>query len=149
MTNAEIDETDVETSDRHLTVERTFDASPGRVFSAFTDPDELEEWYAPGPMTTEVHEFDARPQGTFSISMRGGEAPHDVEGTFVEVVENERLVHTWRGPAGGETRVTVAFEAVDDGTRVVLTHEEFESREAVQRHLEGWVGIYEKLANYL
>jgi uncharacterized protein YndB with AHSA1/START domain len=81
--------------------------------------------------------------------MQGGEAPHDVEGTFIEVVENERLVHTWQGPSGGETEVTVTFEAVDGGTRVVLTHTEFESQEAVENHTEGWVGIFEKLDAHL
>lgn len=149
MTENAMDNTDVETSDNHLTVERTFDAPRGRVYQAFTDPDELEAWYAPGPMTTEVHEFDLEADGAFSISMRGGEGPHDVEGTFLEVVENERLKHTWRGPSGAETVVTVTFEDADPGTRIVLTHEEFDSAEAVRTHLEGWVGIYEKLADYL
>lgn len=149
MTINSTDDTTVETGDRHLTVRRTFDAPLKRVFAAFTDPDELEQWYAPGPMTTEVHAFEARPEGSFSISMHGGEGPHDVEGTFIEVDENERLVHTWQGPAGGETKVTITFEEVDDGTHVELTHEEFDSADAVQSHVEGWVGIYAKLADYL
>ena len=149
MTEISTEETAVETSEKQLTVQRAFDAPIDRVFTAFTDPEELERWYAPGPMTTEVHEFDPRPQGTFSISMHGGEGPHDVEGTFLEVVENERIVHTWQGPSGGETKVTITFEPVDAGTLVELTHEEFDSAEAVQSHVEGWVGIYDKLADHL
>lgn len=148
MTENSTDDTTVETGDRHLTVQRTFDAPLSRVFSAFTDPEELEQWYAPGPMTTEVHEFEAESEGAFSISMLGGEGPMDVEGKFIEVFENERLVHTWRDPSG-QSKVTVTFEEVEDGTSVKLTHEEFDSEEAVQSHVEGWVGIYEKLADYL
>lgn len=149
MTEHESRQSNVQTDDRLLTVSRVFDAPVERVFRAFTDPDELEEWYAPGEMGIEVHAFSPEPDGSFSISMTGGDAPHDVEGTFVEVVENERLVHTWQGPSGPRTRVTITFDAVEDGTEVVLTHEEFESRDAVESHAEGWSSIFERLAGHL
>lgn len=149
MTENDSDDTTTETSDRQLTVERTFDTPPERVFSAFTDPDKFEEWYGPGSTTVAVDEFDHRPEGAYSITMEGGGHSQTVEGRFVEVVEYERIVRTAQMPTGGETAVTVTFEEVDGGTRVVLTHEEFESEDGVQGAAQAWGGSFEQLASLL
>lgn len=89
------DDTDTETTETSLTVRRTFDVPPARLYRAFTDPDELAVWYAPGDMTVEVHALEPHVGGSLSISMHGDEGRHDAEGTFTDGVENERLVHTW------------------------------------------------------
>lgn len=146
MTAPDANDTVTETSDRRLTVERTFEAPPSRVYSAFTDPDEFGEWYGPGSMTVEVNEFDVRPDGSYSITMEGNDRSYDVEGRFLEVVENERLVRTAEAPPGGETVVTVTFAEVDGGTKVVLTHEEFESEQGVEGAAQAWAGSFETLA---
>lgn len=39
---------DVDPGDEQLTVRRTFDAPHERLFRAFTEPDELEQWFPPG-----------------------------------------------------------------------------------------------------
>jgi uncharacterized protein YndB with AHSA1/START domain len=141
--------TDVESGETSLTVRRTFDASRERLYRAFTDPDELAQWYAPGDMTAEVDALEPEVDGRLAVSMLGDEEPHEVEGTFTEVVENERLVHTWRwtgDDAGAESRVTVEFRDVEGGTEVTLTHEALPGPESVERHAEGWSGILENLS---
>ena len=143
---------DVETTADSLTIRRTYDATPARVYRAFTDPEELAAWYAPGEMTAEVHALDPRPDGSFAVEMRAGDEVHAVEGRFLEVVENERLVHTWtwqQGPFDGTSEVTVEFRAVEGGTEVVLTHERLDGAESVAEHVGGWTGILENLAEYL
>lgn len=139
------DETELETNDTSLTVRRTFDASPERVFRAFTDPEELEQWYAPGEVTTRIHTVEPEPDGAFSLSFLDGANRTDIEGRFLEVVENERLVHTWLYPGETESLVTIEFEDVADGTTVVLTHEnigayqELSDRENVEGYAKGWI----------
>lgn len=149
MTGGTSDDTTTTTTDRQLTVERTFDEPPSRMFFAFTDPEEFVEWYGPGSMTVEVTEFDAQPDGTYSITMEGGDHSQTIEGRFVEVVENERIVRTAQMPPGRETVVTVTFEEVDGGTTVVLRHEGFESEDGVQGAAQAWAGSFEKLAGIL
>ena len=121
------------------------------MYRAFTDPDELAEWYAPGEMTAEVHELEAEPDGRLSVSMVDDDERHEAEGSFSEVVENERLVHSWRwhGTDGPESRITVTFEDAGGATEVVLTHELLPDAESVERHLEGWSGVLENLAAVL
>jgi uncharacterized protein YndB with AHSA1/START domain len=144
--------TDLETTDTSLTIRRTFDASRERVFRAFTDPEELSAWYAPGDMTAQIHTWDATTDGALSISMLDDEGSHDAEGTFTEVVENERLVHTWtwtHTEEPVETVMTVEFHDVDGGTEVVLTHEGHPDAETVEQNAQGWTGVLENLGEVL
>ena len=144
--------TDIETSETSLTVRRTFDAPRERVVRAFTDPEELAAWYAPGDMTAQIHTWNATADGTLSISMLDDDGSHDAEGAFTEVVENERLVHTWTwthvdDPV--ETRITVEFVPVEGGTEVVLTHEGHPDSETVEQNAQGWTGVLENLGEVL
>lgn len=150
-----------ELSETSLTVRRTFDAPIERVFHALTDPTAIAEWYHPGTMTTEVEAWEATPGGALDITMTAGEEKeleeddpgryHNV-GAFREVVENERIVHTWRWvhmPEVGESLVTMELSEVDGGTELVLTHTKLPDRESVEEHAGGWQGCLENLANHL
>ncbi|APX97863.1 SRPBCC family protein [Natronorubrum daqingense] len=125
----------------HVMIRRTVDAPRERVWRAFTDPDEVRWWYGSDMMDVEIHALEAEPGGSFSITMRDGEDDYDMEGEFLEVIERERLVHTWY-----VGRVTVAFDEVGEGTEVVLTHEGLPDRETTEQHAEGWTAAIETLA---
>lgn len=116
------DNTEIESSETSLTIRRTFDASRERVWTAFTDPDELAQWFVPDGMTAEVHALEPESGGSFAVSWTGGENRIENEGTYVEVVENERLLAVEEAE-GGELRLTYEFQDVDDGTEVVLTQD--------------------------
>lgn len=145
----------VEATDTSLTIRRTFDAPRERVYRAFTEPDELEEWYAPGDITTKIHTLELEPEGALSFSFVDGDDRTDIEGTLEEVVENERLAHTWRYPGEEESRVTYEFRDVDKGIEVVLVHEQIgpdrdrSARENVDGYVDGWTSAFEKLATSL
>jgi len=82
-------------SDRDLVLTRLIDATPDKVFRAWTDPDLLKQWFAPPPYTTPVAELDVRPGGANLIVMRGPDgADMPNRGVYLEVVKNERVVFT-------------------------------------------------------
>lgn len=87
--------TSTKTSDRDLVLTRLINASPDKLFRAWTEPELLKQWFAPLPYTTPVAELDVRPGGTALIVMRG---PEGVDmpnpGVYLEVVKNQRLVST-------------------------------------------------------
>lgn len=116
------DETEIETSGNTLTIQRTFDAPRERVYRAFTDPDELEQWFVPDGMTGEVHTLESESGGAFAMTWTDGENRIENEGTYVKVVENERLVSA-EETEEGELRLTYEFQDVDDGTEVIVTQE--------------------------
>ena len=134
--------TDAESKDNQLTIRRTFDASRERVYRAFTDPAELEQWFVPEGMEAEVHALEPEPGGDFVVSWTADENRIDNEGTFVEVIENERLV-TVEEIEGGELRLTYEFQDVDDGTEVVIT-QDFPGP-VPDGASEGWAGILDNL----
>ncbi|MDA0306535.1 MAG: SRPBCC domain-containing protein [Proteobacteria bacterium] len=134
-----------------LRITRTFDAKPERVYAAFTNPGDLEKWFGPDGVNCIVHAIDPRPGGEYSFTMRNDNGEqHPLSGVFQEVIENEKLVYTWVWEtgtmAGIETRVTLEFKAVSEGTELTLTHELLASETAVKMHNVGWSGSFDCLA---
>ena len=140
------DKTEIEPSETSLTIRRTFDASRERVYQAFTDPDELEQWFVPDGMTAEVRALEPESGGAFTVSWTDGENRIDNEGTYVEVAENERLVAV-EETDGGELRLTYEFQNADDGTEVVVT-QEFPGP-VPEGAAEGWASILGNLEEVL
>lgn len=111
-------------SDRELVLTRLIDASPDKVYRAWTDPALLRQWFAPLPYTTPVAELDVRPGGATLIVMRspdGTELPNP--GVYLEVVPNRKLVITdayteaWQPSQKPFMTVIVTFDAEGGGTR--------------------------------
>jgi uncharacterized protein YndB with AHSA1/START domain len=80
---------------RDLILTCLINAPREKLFKAWTDPEQIKQWFAPAPLTVPVAEMDVRAGGASLIIMRGSdgiEFPN--HGVFLEVVENERLVFT-------------------------------------------------------
>jgi uncharacterized protein YndB with AHSA1/START domain len=133
-----------------LRLRRTLPAPPERVFRAWTTPEEMKKWKAPGDMTTSVAEVDLRVGGKYRIHMRAPDgALHRLVGAYRLVDPPRKLVYTWRwedDPEAGETLVTVEFLGRGNATEVVLTQELFPTDDQRQRHEMGWTKCFEKLA---
>ena len=132
-----------------LEVRRTFAASPQRVFDAWTRPEALKSWAAPGAMTAPVVEVDLRVGGGYRIHMSAPDGKeHRVIGVYREVDPPRRLVYTWTwetNPDVTDSIVTVEFHDRGTSTEVVLRHEKLPSAESRDRHTVGWEGCFDKL----
>ena len=135
-----------------LTLKRRYNAPPAKVFSAWTDPEKLRQWFLPPQAESVLAESDPRVGGRYRIVVRspGGEE-HDVSGTFREVLANERLVFTWawRSTPERQSLVTVALKADGAGTILTLTHDQFFDEAARDRHQAGWSPILDRLERTL
>lgn len=132
-----------------LTVQRTYDASPERVYRAFTHAEDLSRWYGPSGMATYVDELEVRVGGAFEMTMRNDESAYTCYGTFLELVPPGRIVHTWRWMDedwDDDTMVTIEIRPATGGTEVVLTHQGFRDGEEANGHAEGWAESLERLA---
>jgi uncharacterized protein YndB with AHSA1/START domain len=136
-----------------LEVRRTFSAPPARVFEAWTTPEEVKLWAAPGPLDVPVAEVDLRVGGGYRIHMRDPDGKeHRVVGTYREVDPPRRLVYTWSwetDPTAGDSLVTVEFHDRRGATEVVLRHEGLPDAAKRDRHEVGWTGCLEKFAQIL
>ena len=110
-------------------VERTYDASPARVFAAFADPAAKARWFAgPEEWGPAEHELDFRVGGR-EIS-RGGPEGGPVftyEARYQDIVPNERIISTY-DMCMDQTRISVSLATVElkpesASTRLVYTEQ--------------------------
>jgi uncharacterized protein YndB with AHSA1/START domain/DNA-binding transcriptional ArsR family regulator len=108
-------------TEREIRVERVFDAPRARVFSVYTDPDLIGEWWGPRGMTTVVDRMDVRAGGSWRFVMRDADGTESgFRGTYREVTPPERIVQTfeWEGMPGHVSVETATFEDLGDRTKV-------------------------------
>ncbi len=92
-----------------IRVERTFDAPRDHVYSIWTDPELIPEWWGDG---TVVEEMDVRPGGAWRFRTAYGV----VEGEFREVEPPARLVQTFQNHLQ-----TLEFEELGEQTKLTQT----------------------------
>ena len=92
-----------------IRVERVFDAPRAHVFSIWTDPALIPEWWGE---STVVEEMDVRPGGVWRFRTAHGV----VEGEFREVDAPERLVQTFQNHLQ-----TLVFEDLGEQTKLTQT----------------------------
>ena len=147
MTDLEPSAGDAERS-IYVTLHRVIDAPVEAVYAAWTEPEMLRRWLAPGNATVVRAVAEVVVGGTFLVEMRGAEGRRWLtRGVYREVVPHRRLVHTWRWEGSDlETLVTVEFEPEPAGrTRLTLTHSRFAEDDARDEHERGWTGCLAKL----
>jgi uncharacterized protein YndB with AHSA1/START domain len=137
-----------------LRLERLLDASPERIFAAWTDPALLRRWWAAQPdWTTPEATTDVRVGGRYRLSMQDAAgAVVTVVGEYLEVDPPRRLAYTWQwephgdAPAGSDvTVVEVDFVAEGSATRVVLEQRGFDGETERDKHDHGWRGCLDNL----
>jgi uncharacterized protein YndB with AHSA1/START domain len=105
-------------------IERSYDATPARVFAAWADPASKARWFS----CHESYRMDFRVGGRETTS--GGEPGGPVyayEGRFQDIVPDERIIYSYDMRMDGErisvSLATVELEPEGDGTRLVFTEQ--------------------------
>lgn len=145
-------------SDDMLRIERVFDAPREMVWNAFTDPDEVAQWFGPVGyrVPRESIEFDLRPGGRQRLSMvaedQNQPSPGESTGTIDEFVDGA-LLATYENLEGeianvfGTERLTMRIELHDepDGrTRLILTQGPY-GEAILGDAAAGWGSSFDKL----
>jgi len=129
-------------SERELVVTRTFNGPARLVFEAWTKPELLKRWWAPksSGLALLSCEADVRVGGKyrFEFGHEGSKPMMAFFGKYIEVVPNARLVWTNEESDDGAVS-TLTFEEKDGKTLLVL-HEIYPSKEALDASIEGMEG---------
>ena len=116
----------VDAPSREVILTRVFDAPPQLVWTAWTDPRHMAQWWGPKMFTNPVCELDLRPGGAITIHMRAPDGTvYPMTGTFREIVPPTRLVFTSvardnDGNALLEGHNVITFEDVGGKTKVTV-----------------------------
>jgi uncharacterized protein YndB with AHSA1/START domain len=114
---------DLERDPRSIIGTRVFDAPRALVFSAFTDPQHLAQWWGPNGFTTTTSAFEFRPGGVWRFVMHGPDG-RDYQNriTFDEIVALERIAYRHSGGEDVEPvqfKQTLTFEDLGGKTRLI------------------------------
>ena len=129
-------------SERELVITRTSDGPARLVFEAWTRPDLLKRWWAPRStgMSLLSCEADVRVGGKyrFEFGREGSKPVMAFFGKYIEVVPNARLV--WTNEESDDGAVSTLTFAEKDGKTLLVLHEIYPSKEALDASIEGMEG---------
>jgi uncharacterized protein YndB with AHSA1/START domain len=150
---------DLEKDPRSIIGTRVLDAPRTLVFSVWTDPKHLAQWWGPDGFTTTTHAYDFRPGGVWRFVMhRPDGRDYQNRITFDEIVPPERIVYRHYGGDDVEPvqfTQTVIFEDLGNGRTLLTWHGKFPSAEERARVIKeygadkGLAQTMARLADYL
>jgi uncharacterized protein YndB with AHSA1/START domain len=141
---------DMQTATEQVLITRVFDAPRALVFAAWTDPDQVAQWFGPEGFDTprETVEIDLRVGGRYELGMvrKGSDAVMPVRYEIVEI-DPPRLLVLKSDPmpeVGIHEGTVTRIEFHDHGDKTRMTLSDGPYTEAA--HAEaGWHGAFAKL----
>lgn len=133
-----------------LTLTRRLRARPEKVFAAWTQAEQLVQWFGPPNVKpgTVAADLDVRAGGRYRLSFIRDDGEYfEAGGIYREVVPNERLVFSWawHSTPERESLVTISFKPDDAGTLMIFHHAQFVDETARDNHQRGWSSFLDKL----
>lgn len=111
---------------------RIFNHPRELVFSAWTNPDRLKNWWGPNGFTNTFHEFDLRPGGKWTFVMHGPDGRnYPNESVFVQIEEPELLI--FDHVCAPEFQVVATFKELKEHQTMVTFRMIFETAEKCNR----------------
>lgn len=151
-------------ADPDVLITRDFEAPRELVFRAWTDPQHLQQWFAPHGCSVEFRKFDFREGGRFLSCIRNPQYPACwCAGVYREIVAPERIVFTMgvsneqgqlltATQAGmdpdwpQETVLTVTFADLNGKTRLILHQTVSEALAKKTGAHPSWLQMLDRLA---
>jgi uncharacterized protein YndB with AHSA1/START domain len=152
------------TTHASFVIERTYSASPQRIFAAWADPVAKRAWFVEGEgWDIQSYEIDFREGGRERSRCRvvkgeetlGEKTFFGNETVFNELIENERIVFTYAMARNGArfsvSLATVEFKPADKGTRLIFTEHGafFDGADGPKMREAGWNELLQKLDAHL
>lgn len=109
-------------------IERTYDATPARVFGAWAEPAAKASWFGPPDLPHESRELDFRVGGRERFEVSGPDgATYTFDSRYADIVEDQRIVYAYdmyRGQARMSVSLaTIEFKPSGAGTKLTFTEQ--------------------------
>jgi len=139
-----------------IRITRIYDAPVRAVWDAWTDPEQVAQWWGPRGFTLTTHGKDLRPGGSWHYTMHGPDGIDYVNTTqYFEVEECSKLVYDHGGHEDRPPlfRVTVLFSEIDGKTKMemCMALSTPEAAEEIRKFIKkaGGDSTWDRLAEYL
>ncbi|HTO40501.1 MAG TPA: SRPBCC domain-containing protein [Rhizomicrobium sp.] len=134
-----------------LIIRRVFDAAPARIFDAWMEREQFEQWIGPEGVRCEVPVYEPRVGGRYRIIMHlsdGRIIP--VVGAFKSIDRPRGFSMSWKWESGEEdSLVTVSLRDVGGKTELTLRHDGLQTAENRDGHETGWNSALNKLGRFV
>jgi uncharacterized protein YndB with AHSA1/START domain len=128
-------------SERELVTTRTFNGPARIVFEAWTKPELFKRWWIPKSAGESLLscEMDVRVGGKYRLVLAHGDSePMAFFGRYIEVTPHSRLV--WTNEESDDGAVTTVTFEEKGGKTLLVMHELYPSKEALDGAIEGMEG---------
>lgn len=139
-----------------IRITRVYDAPVQAVWDAWTDPEQVAQWWGPRGFTLTTHSKDLKPGGGWNYTMHGPDGVDYPNKTrYLEVEEHSKLVydHGSNDDRPPLFRVTVLFSEIDGKTRMDMSMAlpTPEAAEETRKFIKkaGGNSTWDRLAEYL
>jgi uncharacterized protein YndB with AHSA1/START domain len=113
-----------------FSLERTYDATPARVFAAFADAEQKEQWFAGPEEEWELLAFEVDFRVGGREHNRGGHKDgliSSFEALYYDIVPDQRIVYSYEMHVDDKrisvSLATIELEPAGEGTRLTLTEQ--------------------------
>lgn len=130
----------------NVTVETTVAAPVGKVWRAYTTPEDIKQWNAASDdWHTTAATVDLREGGAFSSRMeaKDGSMGFDFAGTYTKIVENKLIEYAF-----GDRTAKVEFLEAPQGVTVWVSFVA-ETEYPVEQQQQGWQAILNNFKRYV
>ena len=139
-----------------INITRIYDAPVQAVWDAWTDPEQVAQWWGPRGFTLTTHSKDLRPGGSWRYTMHGPDGVDYPNWTqYFEVEQYSKLVYDHGGNDDRPAlfRVTVLFSEIDGKTKMEMSMRlpTPEAAEETRKFIKaaGGNATWDRLAEYL
>ena len=135
-----------------IQVTKSLPVSKDKLYKAWTEEDQLKQWWKPMGKELKKVENDIKPGGT--VTYHFDENLH-VQGEYKEAQPGDRLVYSWNWELPEESMhhgsylLTVQFSDDGEGSKLDVTQENFASEHAIKPHETGWEEALNALQQHL
>ena len=140
---------------RTITMERTFDAPRKLVWTAWTEPEHLANWWGPKGMKTNIKKHEFKPGGNWEFVMPMPDGREFVSYGTYSKIEEYTLIETTANfiPMTEGVTLVASFEDMGDKTKfvfkVIHPTEEYCKQQEEMGIYNGWGSVFTGLEVYL
>nr|WP_136251859.1 SRPBCC domain-containing protein [Ningiella ruwaisensis] len=135
-----------------FTIDGTLNADLSKVYEAFSRPEMIIKWCAPGNLSVSQYHSRFAEGGQYQLVLQSHDGfQQTVVGTFQKIVPNVSLSYTWRWEDTNDiSKVELQFIQKTNGTtKVILSQKGFNREQDMLQQQYSWLACFEKLAMVL
>lgn len=138
-----------------ITVTKGFKVPVEALYRAWTDGEQLKQWWKPMNLSLVSIVNEVRIGGEIAYNFQGESGTSlTIDGTYQEVEPQEHLVYTWNWQLPDEKlnskyKLDVHFKSAGEGSNIEITQQEEEQQESVKPKEAAWESELSHLAEFL